>query len=270
VDEPGADVALGGHPPGEVQEQQRRRERHEHDERPRAGERPHLLRPPERRQPAQPPGAADRVGDHAQQQRRGRDGQAERHRQPAARRQLAGHRADPGEDERHRRRGQREVGRAADGQAAGDEAQQLGRPDDDDADADGGGRRAERGAPADRGGQDELHPAGVLLGAQRAHAGKHAEHRGGDRQRPADAPRRVAGDADHVVGLAVDEAQALVGRKAVREGDPFAHRRVGVAEADRLDVRVGGEEVGERDRPGAGVAQRPADERRRRAHAARS
>ena len=159
-------------------------------------------------------------------------------RDPARGRELARERADAHEHRHDRHRRQRQVGRPARRQAAREEAGELREPQDQDARRDRGHRREIRRPPPDGPGEDELHPARVLLGAQRAHRGQQTEDRGEDRERPADAPRGVAADREQVVGLAVEQAERLVAGEAVREREPVGCRRVGVAIADRLDVRV--------------------------------
>ena len=66
-------------------------------------------------------------------------------------------------------------------------------------------------------GEHELHPAGVLLGPQRAHRGEQPEDRGEDRERPADAPGGVAAHRQQVVRLAVEQADRLVVGEAAGE-----------------------------------------------------
>ena len=124
-----------------------RDERQQQDQRPGPGERPHLLGPAERREPAEPARAGG-VGDHAQDEEHGHGGAAELERHAPRRRQLAGHGPDAGEDRGDRHRGQRQVRRAADGQLPGHEPEPLGQPQESDAAADRGQGRERIPSPA--------------------------------------------------------------------------------------------------------------------------
>ena len=117
---------------------------------------------------------------------------AELQRDPAVGRELARERADADEHRHDGDDGEREVGRAAGGQARGDEADEGREPEDDGARGDRDERRDERAASADDPREHELLPAGVLLGAHRADGGEQPPDRGEDREGAADAPGDVA------------------------------------------------------------------------------
>ena len=104
-------------------------------------------------------------------------------------------------------------------------------------------------------GEHELHPAGVLLGPQRAHRSQQSEDGGEDRQRPTHTPGRVAGDGEQIVRDPVEQADRLVVSEAAGEREPARQRRVGVAVADRLDIGDDGEQVCEGDRADARVPE---------------
>ena len=123
------------------------------------------------------------------------------------------------------------LGRAAGGQPRRDEARECSASQSTTVPArDGRKRRQICRSPPDDSREDELRAAGVLLGAQRTHRGEQPPDGREDRERPADAPRRVAADGQQVVRLAVEEADRLVVAEAARERD--AGRRASDTRAD--------------------------------------
>ncbi len=222
----------------------RRRDREQQHQRPGAGERAQLLRPPERRRPAQPAGAAGGVGDHPQQQGQPHDRAPQLERDPACRRELARERAHADEHRHDRHRRQGKVGRPAGGQAARDEAGELREPQDRDARRDRGHRREKRRPAPDGPGEHELHPARVLLGLaapapppaartprRRSPASRRRARRCSRRPSAGRTARRRTGGAPC--------CSAKLWANASRPDK----RRVGVAVADRLDVGVDREQV---------------------------
>ena len=216
-------------------------------------------RPSERGRPSQPRGAAAGVGDHPQEQGDRHHRAAELEREATGRGELRAERPDTHEDRDDRGGREREIGRRAEGQPAEHEARELREPQQDHARRDRRQRRGEVAEASDRPGEHQLGVPAVLLGAQSAHRRQQPVGRRDDRDRAAHPPRGVTPDAQRVVGIAVEEAQGIVAREAAREPQAVCERRIGVAVADGLDIGVGREQSGERERAMAGVAKRPPD-----------
>ena len=225
-------------------------------QRPRAGERPQLLGPAQRRHPAQPADAARRVGDHPEHERDRDDGAAELERQPARRRELAGDGADADEDRDHRTTASARYAEPPTGSPPARRARRSAQPQErlpaaiaasaaTNAVASNGARpaRARCGRRPPRSAAPGPRPASRTPPRRSPASRRPARRCSRRRSAGRTARRRTAGPP-------------CCWRSCART-EPVGQRRIGVAVADRLDVRDGGEQVAERDRARARIAQRP-------------
>nr|WP_257018999.1 hypothetical protein [Streptomyces sp. TLI_235] len=222
------------------------------------GERPDLLHPADRGEPADPGRAG--VADGPQHEGGAEQGAGEAVGGAGGAGQLGGDGGGAGEEQAAAAEGESEGegagrGLAGGGETAGDQGreQQVG----------GGGgeqRGGERSAPADRAGADQFEPAVLLLGAGVPDDQQGAHQSGEDGAEDGHPPGRQPADGGRVVQRAVQGAQRGVGGDAGGEAEPGVLGVVQRAEGERGGDDRGGEDVdpgGQRD---AVAAQREAQQ----------